>query len=257
MSWSFRSSELTVAGDYTTTEVAGFDLPPTRGENIMIPLQAGRVHVEKFFDERILTLGIVIVGTDQTDLETNIDTLVALFGNRTRGYLVRTLPDASTRQALAEVVGKMNLTYHGPTMARATVDFLLAEPFFRSPNLENPEETIDETPHIYILNNPGTAEERKAIITLTGPLSHPTITNNDNGISLQYNDVISGGHYVEIDCEKFTTLYDGSTNVISKIVHTGDAAFMVLSAGDNNLSVVDGTHTTGTVMFEFYPPYLR
>jgi hypothetical protein len=114
--------------------------------------------------------------------------------------------------------------------------------------------TINLATTTFTTTNPGTAEVQTALITLTAPLSSPTITNTTNGVSFQYNAALATGSVV-INCLTMTAVLNGVTNVIGSIIHTGDPCFMTLQAGANAMSVTDGTHTTGTVEFDFYAPY--
>lgn len=254
--WVFNSHDLTTDGDYRTTLLDGADdLPDVRGEDITIPFQHGQTWVEKYFDARVVTMSINIIGTDATDKKTNLDTLLGILGYRQHGLLVRTLPDNSTLQAYAEVVKRLGVVHHGPYLALATVEFRLADPFFRGTSLTTVTTTIDATPKTFTVTNPGSAPETKALITLTGPLSHPTITNTTNGAAVQYDDTLAtSGDIVVLDCDKLTAVLGGSTNVIDKVIHTGAPQFMTLAAGNNAMSVTDGTHTTGTIQFDFYAP---
>jgi len=112
------------------------------------------------------------MGTTTADLETNIDTYLKVIGVRNRAYLQRTMLDASVRRAYAEVVTPINLIYKGPRVAVATVDFLLADPFFRSDTQYSLEVDVDTTAHAMDVVNAGSAEEHSAIITFTGPMEH-------------------------------------------------------------------------------------
>jgi hypothetical protein len=256
MSWSFNGSELTVAGDYTSVEISGVDLPPVRGSNVTIPFQTGKVHVRKYFDQRVVSLGIVIVGSSRADLQTNIETLRALFGSRTRGYLVQTMPDASLRRAYAEVLKSISLSYRSDRVARAVVEFTIAEGLFRSSTQYAPAATtIDASPHAMTIVNSGNTEERNAIITLTGPLEDPVITNSTNGVVLTYGAHIANEVIVVINCGAFTAL-TGATDEIEHVMHSGDPAFMVFNPGSNTLAVTVNNPSTGTIAVTFYPPFL-
>jgi Phage tail protein len=258
MSWEFGGTNLDTAGDWQTTVIEGVgDLPDVRGDNIVIPFANGSTHVRKFFDERIVTIGIAVQGSSLSDTQSNLDTLLAKFANRTRQLLKHTMPDASIRQAYAEVRSRVNTAWKGPKLALMTVEFTLADPFMRSDTKSSTTKTINANPTAWTLNNPGTAEERLAIITLTGPLSHPAITNSTNGAVLQYDDVLAANtDIVTIDCGLFTAVDETAAIVLDKIIHTNSPSFFVLDPGNNVLSIADGTHTTGTVKIEFYPPYL-
>jgi hypothetical protein len=252
--WTFGGSRLDTFGAVTLLD-AYLDLPPKRGDNILIPLSHGAKWVPKFFDQRVVSFGMEIIGKTIPDLESKMDSLKALLGIRTQGVL---LNEATSRQALAEVVEVLGLGRNpDPLVAKIVIDFLLADPFFRDLAKTTKLFTIDASPKTFTVVHPGSAEECNSIITLTGPLDHPVITNTTNGVVLQYDDILAAaGNTVTIDCANFTAIDETTANVVGKIVHTGAPAFMVLVPGDNDFSVVDGSATTGTIQFDFYPPYL-
>lgn len=257
--WSFGGVELDTLGIVTLVSDS-LKLPEKRGNNLLIPFMAGRVWVEKEFEQRNMTLGLEVAAESIEDLETRMDTLKKFFGRRALGLLSQTLEDLSTRSCYAEYTGDLSLTRISPVSVRMALDFTMPEPFFRSNFLTSNEQTINASPKTYTLNNPGTAEERQAVITLTGPLSSPEITNTTNGVKVKYNAAIAGGHYVTIDIDaetgEYTAVDDLSANVIGSVTHEGDVALFVLDAGANSISVTDGMHTTGTVTIEFYAPWL-
>jgi len=257
--WSFGGVSLDTLGIVTLVSDS-LKLPEKRGGNMLIPFMAGRVWVEKEFEQRTMTLGLEVAEQGIEALESRMDAVKAFFGRRALGLLSQTLEDLSVRENYAEYTGDLSLTRISPVSVRMALDFTMPEPFFRSNVLSENTQTIDASPKTYTLNNPGSAEERRAVITLTGPLENTKITNTGNGVSVQYNAVIAGGHYVVIDMDaetgEYTATDDLSANVIGNVTHEGSAAFMVLDAGDNSMSVTDDTHTTGTVAFAFYAPWL-
>lgn len=252
--WKFGSTDLTSAGVYNVIDLSDAQgLPPVRGDNAEIPMREGRPHLEKMFDQRLLTLGMYLKGSSISNFESNLDTLKLLFGKRARQYLTRTMSGGATRRVYAEVT-KFDVKQEGNDFARMTVDFKLAEPFFRSIAQVNDLRTVSASPLAYTLGNGGNVDDRSAIITLTGPLNYPKLTNITNGVWVGYNDVIGAGNVVVIDSSAFTCLL-ATTNMLNKLVHSGDAYFFKLQPGANSLSLETLT-TGGSVRIQFYPPYL-
>lgn len=258
-SWSFRGTALETLGIVTLVSDS-LKMPKRRGDNVLVPFRHGRFHTRKYFEQRTLSLGLEITEASIEALEAKMDTVKALMGQGTLGTLEQTLEDTSVRNAQAECTGDLNGARTSPVSLRLVLDFTMPEPFFRSNVLTSDERTIDASPKTYTLNNPGTAEETRAKITLTGPLENTEITNTTNGVRMAYNGEITGGHYVVIDVDpetgEYTAVDDLLANVIGNVTHEGNPALMVLESGDNAMSVTDDTHTTGKVKFEFYPPYL-
>lgn len=255
-SWKFDGVRLASFGAVTELD-SYLDLPPKRGENIVIPFQHGAHFVPKMFDQREITFGIEVISESIADLEQKFETLHALLNTTAQKYLSYLAHDGTTRQALAEVTSQLSPTREGDALvAKIAITFLLAEPFFRDSVLYEQTQEINSDPLTYILRNNGSAEELKAHIRLDGPLLNTVIHNLTTGSTLEYYYSIDAGHWVEIDCGNFTAIDDLGANKIGYILYTGTPTFMALASGDNTLSVNDGIATTGTVQFHFYPPYI-
>ncbi len=256
--WTFLGHDLTVAGDYSAEILTGHGLPAKRNSDVMVPLTDGEVFARKYFDVRFMTFGMVFEGTSRTDLQTNIDTLFGYLGSRTQGLLSHILPDASVRQAYAEVVQATDPIYKGPMRAVATVEFKVIDPFFRSPTLYELEVTVDATTHDVDVVNSGNAEEHHGIIVFTGPLEHPKLEHLANAVWVQYNAHLAAGATVTINCQNYTAIHSVSGNVINSIVHSGDPTFIYFLPGTNacHCTHANGADTTGKCKVSFYPPFL-
>lgn len=256
--WSFGGTLLSTYGRVTLINDY-LDLPERRGENMTLPYRDGVRFVPKFYNERIMTFGLAVMTENALDLETTMDSLRASLALRTQQILSYTREDASTRTALASVNSRMLVERHGSRNALMVIEFELTEPFFRLDTLSTTTITIDGSPKTGTVANAGTVEERNPTITLTGPLTNPVITNTTNGVSLTYTGAISAGDTVIIAQDasgQYTAAHSVSGNVIGNVTHAGDTALMVLAIGNNSMSITSSVATTGTVKFEFYPPYL-
>ena len=252
--WSFGGVDLSLAGAMNVVDLSdALGMPPVRGDNPEIPLREGRFHTEKMFDQRVITLGMYLMGTSVIDFEAKLQEVKLLLGRRTRQTLQRTMADGSRQNVQAEVVN-FDPRLDSPVSAKMTVDFKLAEPFFRSTMQVDQLQAISASPTLFTLGNGGNVDDRSAIITLTGPLNYPKLTNSTNGVWVGYNDVIGVNNVVVIDTSAFTCLL-ATTNMLNKLVHSGDAYFFKIQPGANSLSLETLT-TGGSVKIQFYPPYL-
>lgn len=258
--WSFGGTDLISAGAYKVTvidDAQGSASP--RGDNPEIPQREGRLHVNKYFEQRRLSLGMAVYASSVATFETNLNTLKALFGKRTRQTLSRIMADATTHSVSAEVIGDLNLVQTGPTSAKMTVDFLLADPFFRLSTKTTVTSTIIAATHSFTVTNGGNVQDRSAVITLTGGSSglyYPKITNATNGVYCGYNANIGDGIPIVFDTANWTVTQGGSGNLIVNAYHSGDSYFMVLEPGANTITVEASAYTGATIKFEFYAPFL-
>lgn len=232
------------------------DMAAVRGENPEVPLREGRTHVTKYYEQRTISLGMNIAGKVPIDFQSRLDVLKLLFGSRTQKVLKRQMADGTFRQANAEVTGTIGFDQlRGDHSGRFVVDFLLADPFMRSDVATAPAATtIDASPKTFTITNPGTAEDRSMIISLTGPLTNPRVDNLTNGTWVSFTGVASAGQVLVINVANFTAI-KVADNVLDNILHAGDSYFFVLIPGDNSISVTSDVTTTGTVGFSFNAPY--
>lgn len=254
--WSYDGVDLSSFGVITLFDDY-LDLPDKRGNNMMIPFAHGTTFVEKFYDEKVLMMGMTIVAADADALEVVMNSLRALLSSRTQKALSRTLTDESVQTVLASVEKKLQVNRPAPYVAKLVIEFELSSPFFSGDVFYEDNATIDTNPTLFTVNNAGTAPETSPVIILAGPLENTVITNTTNGHILSYTGIIAGGDNVEIRKinGQWTAILNGSTNVISDVSHSGSADFMVFEPGDNELSIADDEATTGSFSFGFYPPH--
>ena len=252
--WTYGGTALSTFG--VVTQINEYlDFVPRRGEDQQIPYNDGRLFVKKYFESRTFSFGIAMKYSTRALLQTALDDLRKLLTAKTEQTLSATMEDASVRTALASVNRSMQVKRIGNDMARVVVEFSLAKPFMRSSVLTTTTTTIDASPKAYNLTNPGTADDRTMVITLTGPLDNTVITNTTNSVVLTYTGTIGAGASVTINIANFTAVTNAAVNVIGNVSHSGDPHFMVLLPGVNSMSVADDTATTGTVKVEYYAPF--
>jgi phage-related protein len=255
--WLYDSVDLSTFGAITLLDDY-LDMASRRGGNQQIPRKHGTIFVPKFYDETEIAMGIAMKYGNAELLEAAIDTLKTMCSSRVERVLSNTRADGSIRTAMAAVEGKLQTKRESHNFARVVITFKLAHPFFRGNVLVDEEVTVDASPVDLIVDNAGTVEECNPTLTLTGPLLNTTITNPANGCVLTYTGTIASPRVVtigEVNGE-FVAITDLGANVIGNISHVGSESLMVLEPGSNTLSITDGTHTTGKVRVQFYPPFL-
>ena len=257
--WTFGGITLTTFGKVTLLD-SYLDSPPSRGDDVTIPYRHGAVFARKYYNKKILLLGVTVIGTSASNLESLMDTMRKLFAVRTQQTLSMTLEDATTRTALAVVNESLNFTRLSDKLARVAISFDVHTPYWRlSTDIADNTVTIDASPKAMTVTNPGTIEERDATIILTGPLEDTVITNSTNGCVLTYTGVIASPRVVTISTNssgEYVATDDLGANVIGNITHSGSAALMVFNTGNNTMSITDDTATTGTVKVTFKAPFL-
>lgn len=95
-------------------------------------------------------------------------------------------------------------------------------------------------------------------ITLYGPLTNPTLTNETNGDQLNLTYTLSSGQFIVIDTKNRTALYYSSDtdtdpdNVLDNV--SGD--FLRLSPGSNTIKLTDSVYNaSGKAQFNWRDPY--
>jgi predicted phage tail component-like protein len=254
--WTFGGSALTSFGRVTVIDDY-LDTAERRGENIIIPFRHGRTFVQKYYDERRITIGLAINVASATVLESTLDTLKKLLSVRTQQTLAQTREDSSVRNISATVDTPMQVERFNDRFAKAILEFTCTAPYFRSNTLiaDNTTTISAGTVAMNVVNT-GTVEERDPVITLKGPLNNPVLTNTTNSHSLTYGGSIAGTVTIQTSSTGEYTAVNGTTNVIGNITHSGGAALMVLDPGTNVFSITNSGGTTGSVKVSFYPPYL-
>lgn len=82
-----------------------------------------------------------------------------------------------------------------------------------------------------VINNQGNAIYKPVVITITGPVTSPTLRNNTSGLSFTIDYALGASDSVVIDCEDETVVLNGSTNLLSSF----DGDFWQLEPGSNTI----------------------
>lgn len=233
----------------------GLGIPETRGENTLVPFVTGRRFSKKRKDHKTLILGMYVSGKNpanvnaaptEAQLEINKDYLAKLFGKRGLFKLERIMPDASVREAWAEVIADINFTTVSKTVSKFTVEFSIPAGLFTAATAVT--YTLSET----ALNHAGTAAQDSMTITMTGPLVNPRLENKTNGIWIQYLGTLAAEESLVIKTADYSVM-KGDQNMIAAFRHGGDASWFILEPGANTLELT--SEGAGVVAIAYKPAY--
>ena len=243
----------------------GLGTPGFRNDNIQIPYQDGKRWIKKRFSDRVLIFlmwmrsvdpitGVVPVGKspDQVLYE-NIDALSRLFGSPGQHALAKQLPDGSTRESAGEIIRPVKFSRKPLGVTKFALEVSMADPFFYGTELYSDLQVISLPSFPWIHINPGTAPATKLSLILSGPLESPKLECLETGTWIQYQGSIATGEAVTIDVADFTCEKDG-LNMISAIKHGGDANWLILTAGENHLTLTSSA-TGGSCQILYFPAY--
>ena len=127
MKWIFGTTALDSFGPVTELENY-LDTPERRGDNILVPYKPGRVHTPKYFDQRVMSFGIVMQGATIGILEDNFDTFKKELGVTGQQTLTAYFNNGSVRNVQAEFTNTMSVSRPFPTVARVVPRVLAGWP---------------------------------------------------------------------------------------------------------------------------------
>lgn len=257
-------------------------IPPKRGENIAIGTHRGRQWVQKPPDQRPLTLGMWVVGSDnkrerfdgsRARFKANFAFLKRLFGVTDRLLTItrrERRPDGVlVLQADAEVVGTMDLSARGPAAGKFSVDLIMPDPYWYGPAVTDVSSAVSPAsgvvfPIVFPVvfgtpGNPGTVTvENKGdvdalpLIRLHGPLENWDVILIGSGKRLSFSGPLAEGEFLEVDTSARTVKLGGTSSRYGWL--SLDSEWFTLPPGRNTLRVTTQTGT-GRMEVSFRPPY--
>jgi hypothetical protein len=245
--WEYDGVDLTTLGYNVRLLGAPVNVPPRRGENVVLPSRTGRLYAAKRLDERTVSLAMFVKDThptnygagSETQLLANLDALRGLFARDGQHVLKHTMA-SSTRLATAEVVNAVTFEPLGAGNAFGfSVEFLLADPLWYAQTVTTVgPTTIGQSPQNITVTNGGTYRGEKAILTLVGPLSNPKLAIGATWV--QFTGAVGAGQTLVLRCEDFTATLAGA-DVSGNVSHAGALSWLPLPVGVNTLAVTTGT----------------
>jgi hypothetical protein len=216
-------------------------VPPKRTANIAVPGRQGLVTVpRKVYDRTQITISVWVRGINPDgsfpsgdrgiQFYKNIDTLLAMFAGTVT--LVHTLPDGSVRQITGEVLQAVALTRNAWSINDTSnfgVIIECASVFWREPSTTTATVTAPNASPVTttLAGFAGcTAPVEDAVVTFTGPCVNPILTAGPWFV--QYNETLTTGQSVTIDCGQWTIAVVGATLSYAALVHAGIGPWFVL-----------------------------
>jgi len=257
--------------DRLLTRIAGLGMPPVRHWTTRSPFQHGRSHWGYAFQPRVVTVGLLLRACDRDGYWDKRKANVGMFNPMNGPLKLRlTRPDrhvyelhdgwyqagyeleATDLDDPWSIEGASQVEFEDPfwkwttaplsagqtrdsdgRVCSLTVTFTtqsnLVLPFSGPFLLGTETGTADVG-----ANNAGTWEALP-VITITGPLSDWTLTNDTNGKQISWNNyVIDDGEIVTIDIPEKTVVNDDGLDLRSYL--SGDSATFSLAPGDNDVT---------------------
>lgn len=248
--WTFGGYDLSSYAVVAGGNVGADEFPPLRGDNPPFTGLSGRQFLAKLDDSRRIGLALFVLSTDASGAITgspsqqaraNLDALYKILAARTQAQLVRTLPDGSTRQALAEVVAVNNVgDPANHEIFPLTVQFELADPLFYGTAVVDSARSTASSPTNFSMTNPGNIRMRNIKFDFTGPITNPRVTNNTTNEYVEYIGVVASTKHLILDAQLWTATNDGA-DVQGAIGHSGAVAMLEVDPGSNSFTVTAGT----------------
>ncbi len=218
--------------------------PGRRGSNVPTAGRSGAVYTPgKLYDEASFPLPLWVIGcnddgripsgsTARREFRARVDELTALFSKGSGlSELVHVQPDGSSRSLFVECIGAVDWSVTGSDpVGRVDFQLLAPDPFWRS--------TVDQTATL----NPGTstffagatAPLDDAWLSITGPITNPTITDPLTGASVRYGATVAAGQTVTIDAGYWSlTSTGGASAAFSLLTLTKTGGRLMRFVPDN------------------------
>jgi hypothetical protein len=271
------SGGLPVTGYTLMQPVDGLEGPPHRTNSFSRPGRHGAIVSSQYYDGRLITLTGTVSGIDYATYLSNRKALIAA----TNIDLDSNDYPIATRISFTMLDGNsyyMDVFFDKPTMELTDptrADFQLTG-IAPNPMIFGASQQVSSAisppsgggyivsmiaPYISgaatggstVINNAG-SETAWPVITLTGPLTNPVLTNTTTGEVLQLSPyTIGSGNVVRIDMDAHTITLNGASLIATK---TATSDWWGLIPGNNNVSVTSTSSSdTGTAVFTYYSPY--
>lgn len=223
-----------------------FSMPPARGDDLVLPGRSGYIPMlNKPYDAGLGVLAVWVTGANsngtfpatqtlrQTQMRTNLAQMQRFFTRKHRLSTIRAWqPDGSIRQAAVQFSdwGEPTVQAEG-TRAEWTIGFTIPGVFWKDES-DTTQQTAagSSLPKTLTLtsfdNMTGVIED--AVLSVTGPITNPRITDPETGQWVQYTGTLANSAVWTVDCGAFTSKI-GATDVLSATTNGGGYRFLTVS----------------------------
>lgn len=260
--WEYDGVDISTLAYNVRILGAPVQVPPRRGDNVVLPGQDGRLYVPKHIDQRKLTLAMFVRAIppgggspSSSQLMANLDTLRGLFarpGLHTLKHQYGPNP-TDVRVAQAEVISVVEFQPVGPHSFRFAVTFVLADPFWyaQSATTVGPVAITTTDQNIGLVSN-GTYRALPTL-TVTGEIATPKFTIGS--IWVRWNDTVPAGSTLILDCSTWQATLDGVRRN-GDIEHDGALRWLEIPAGVSTLNVASASVSGATVTIEWTDTFI-
>jgi hypothetical protein len=191
------------------------------------------------------------------NFDQNLDSLTVLFQRRRNlATVLRNRSDGTTRLAYVTVDSVIVPTLVPITDALLTVELTMPDPFWRDSTDSALASGIAPGFNGTVAGlNGATAPMQDLQFIVTGPITNPTITDNESGSWCQYTGTVPAGDTLTIVNSNMTVSGTGFTPALVNMTHAGDANWLTLnpSVPFGGVSIqFAGSSTTGATALEIY-----
>lgn len=258
--------------------IEGFDAPEYRLNEYDRSSEDGGYVSSAYYGSRAITLSGMIVAGSLSEYESMRKELIQAVSIQRDKYSVpvgttitfTTL--AGTPYKISAFFKKPEFAWDGIKYGRFLLQATVPDPFIYDVNLFTSENIAQatgggyQTPHgspyytnvsmgggTVVVNDGGV--EIYPIITLTGSLTNPIITNQTSGLYLKINYTLAAGDTIIVDMRNKTMTLNNSSSLLS--TKTVDSNWWPLSVGNNSIQLATDTAAdTGNVSITYNKAYV-
>lgn len=276
------TADLTDLVLYNVSDYAGFGVAPVTNLTQQGPMQDGTTFLGYRYKERVIPLSFMGLGTDETTWHTRRDELARIF--RPSASLIQlkySVPPDRVRvwDCYVSVPPDFSTNNRVGMVQRAVAELRAPNPFCYDPegvglvfglsgggtglpiplvfNMTFGASTISAAQTITL--DAVNAAPSFPIITITGPINTPVITNTATTDKIQFTSNLGGGTTYTIDTRYgYKSIVDGSgVSKTSELSDDSDLSTFSLQPGDNPITITGTAATSATaISWQYYKQFI-